>query len=76
MQDPMDLSKMERRVKSRTYYMTLAMFIADFKLMKANCERYNTPDTVYVRAILNLNSALENFLKLRTSWNHAASEGG
>ena len=35
--DPVDLSLMEARLKRRDFYLTLDIFIADFKRMMSNC---------------------------------------
>ena len=36
--DPMDLSLMETKLKRRNFYITLEIFIADFKRIIQNCK--------------------------------------
>jgi histone acetyltransferase len=58
---------MQKRVHSGTYYVTLAMFEADFDLMKRNCEVYNTPDTVYCKLMWRLHAYFRSYLDSHTA---------
>ncbi|EFA81111.1 hypothetical protein PPL_05947 [Heterostelium album PN500] len=39
--DPVDISKVEQRLSTGTYYITKYMFIADLKRMCENCRQFN-----------------------------------
>lgn len=44
-----DLSTMQKRLNSRTYYKDLQMFTKDFMLIINNCKTYNNKSTSYYK---------------------------
>lgn len=62
MQNPVDLSLVEKRLSSARYYLTLDIFLADLRRMISNCHIYNGADTVYYKQGSKLESFLDQYL--------------
>lgn len=56
--DPIDISLIERRLNSRSYYISLEIFQADWTRMFDNCRFYNAENTIYYK----LADKLEKFI--------------
>ncbi len=61
-QDPMDLSLIQQRLKSGTYYVTLDIFTADLRRMFTNCRIYNAAETIYYKIANKLESFMDQWL--------------
>lgn len=59
--DPVDLTLIEKRLNSQNYYLTLDIYRADFKRMFNNCRYYNSSDTVYYKLANKLEAFLEDY---------------
>jgi histone acetyltransferase len=55
---PMDLKTMSEKLDNHSY-QTKEEFIADFKLIIANCKQYNSPDSTYVKAAEHLDTIFD-----------------
>lgn len=62
LQNPVDLSLVEKRLQSGTFYMTLDIFLADLRRMISNCHIYNGADTVYFKQGSKLEAFMDQFL--------------
>lgn len=62
MQDPVDLSLMENRLKQKDYYLTLDIFAADMRRIFNNCRLYNSSDTVYFKLANKVESFFDHFM--------------
>jgi len=60
--DPVDLSLMEQRLKSGHWYLTLDIFLADFRRMFDNCRFYNSQDTVYFKLANKLDAYIKQYI--------------
>lgn len=60
--NPIDLSKIRRRVDRGDFYMNLYMFTADYARMFNNCRTYNAPETVFCKAANRLENYFESKL--------------
>lgn len=57
--DPIDLSMIEERLKSKTYYIRPNLFIADLRRMLQNCKEFNQPETSYHKCAVALSKFIE-----------------
>ena len=57
--DPVDLSLIEKRLNLGDYYMTLDIFVADFRRMFDNCRNYNKSETPYYKCSDRLQAAFD-----------------
>ncbi|OXG24839.1 histone acetyltransferase [Cryptococcus neoformans Tu401-1] len=64
--DPMDLSTMEYKLENN-HYESIEGFVADVKLMCANCRQYNGEKSTYTKQANLLEKALDRILKKRKS---------
>ena len=62
----MDLSKIEKRLASGKYYITLEIFQADVRLIFRNAKLYNAADTYWYKAASRLEQYFEQYLASRT----------
>ncbi|GAX80984.1 hypothetical protein CEUSTIGMA_g8419.t1 [Chlamydomonas eustigma] len=60
--DPIDLSLMESRLKQQNFYLTLDIFIADFKRMMNNCRLYNSSESIFYKLANKLEATFNTFL--------------
>jgi len=60
--NPVDLALIQSRLESRRYYLTLEIFIADFRWMFENCRTYNAADTIYYKLASKLEAIFEHLL--------------
>jgi len=68
--DPMDLSTMEARLRRQGYYITLDIFVADFRRIVENCRIYNLPETIYNKLASKLEASFNNYMA-----SHVISDG-
>lgn len=61
--DPIDLSMIEEKLKSRTYYINRDLFVADLRRMLQNCKTFNASDTSYHKCAVHLEAFLDERLK-------------
>lgn len=57
--DPIDLSMIEERLKSRTYYLRPSIFIADLRRMLLNCKEFNNVDSSYYKCAVSLGKFID-----------------
>ncbi len=57
--DPIDLSMIEERLKSRTYYVKADLFTADLRRMLQNCKEFNNVDSSYHKCAVALSKFIE-----------------
>ncbi|CCI47893.1 unnamed protein product [Albugo candida] len=63
---PIDLSEIAKRI-DRGAYLSKAAFKADLELMCKNCTTYNTPDTTYYKAAVDLQEFIDRRIQIRGS---------
>lgn len=61
--DPIDLSMIEERLKSKTYYVTRDLFVADLRRMLQNCKSFNDAQSSYYKCATALEAFVEERLK-------------
>lgn len=61
--DPVDLQMIEKRLASKNYYVTVAIFVADLKRMVDNCKDYNDPHTSYYKCAVAIETFIAKELK-------------
>ncbi len=61
--DPIDLSMIEDRLKSKTYYVTRDLFVADLRRMLQNCKAFNDAQSSYYKCATALEAFIEERLK-------------
>nr|CCA25635.1 histone acetyltransferase putative [Albugo laibachii Nc14] len=61
---PIDLSEIAKRI-DRGAYLSKAAFKADLELMCKNCTTYNTPDTTYYKAAIDLHDFINRRIQIR-----------
>jgi ribosomal protein S18 acetylase RimI-like enzyme len=59
--DPIDLTLIDSRLRSRKYYIVKEIFLADIKRMCDNCRKYNREDTPYYECA----NSIEQFVVAR-----------
>ena len=62
MQDPVDLSLIQQRLDSRSYYRTLDMFVADVHRVCTNARIYNSADTIYFKLANKLDAFFDDIV--------------
>lgn len=70
MQDPVDLTLIEQRLKSRDYYVTLHIFVADVNRMCANARIYNSAETIYFKMANKLEAFLDEYIHAHVVFNN------
>lgn len=62
LQDPMDLSLMEQRLKKKDYYLTLDIFAADMRRICNNARIYNASESPYYKSANRLEAFFEQYM--------------
>ncbi|KAK9908401.1 hypothetical protein WJX75_007347 [Coccomyxa subellipsoidea] len=68
--DPVDLTLIEQRLKSRNYYVTLHIFVADVNRMCANARIYNSAETIYFKMANKLEAFLDEYIHAHVVFNN------
>eukprot|EP00955_Chlamydomonas_euryale_P001877 21216-Chlamydomonas_euryale.AAC.18 len=61
---------MEARLRRQGYYITLDIFVADFRRIVENCRIYNLPETIYNKLASKLEASFNNYMA-----SHVISDG-
>ena len=67
MQNPMDFSKIEKRLTGGKYYINLEIFDADVRLIFKNAKLYNAADTYWYKAAHRLELYFNQYVQARLS---------
>lgn len=62
LQDPVDLSLLESRLKQKDYYLTLDIFAADMRRIFNNCRLYNTSDSIWYKSANRAEAFFDHFM--------------